>query len=79
MSGCAICVYDLYEDGLETYDETVNTIQSKLRSLEVPESEWPESIRPSQAGESEATGAGSGRSPVMSAFEELERKLAAKA
>lgn len=76
MSGCAICVYDLYEDSLQTYDERVNAVQTKLRSLGVPEAEWPESIRPAKPSGG-VTGEGKGsKSPVMSAFEELERKLA---
>ncbi|TEB32782.1 hypothetical protein FA13DRAFT_1837911 [Coprinellus micaceus] len=79
MSGCAICVYDLYEDSLESYYEGVQAIQSKLRALGVPDPEWPESIRPKYSGNStEASGRGSGKSQVLSAFEELERKLAAK-
>lgn len=79
MSGCAICVYDLYEDSLESYYEGVQAIQSKLRALGVPDPEWPESIRPKYSGNStEASGRGSGKSQVLSAFEELERKLAAR-
>ncbi|KAJ3519257.1 hypothetical protein NMY22_g13289 [Coprinellus aureogranulatus] len=81
MSGCAICVYDLYEDSLQSYDDSVDAIQSKLRSMEVSESEWPDSIRPGQSEDPGTTtiGGSSGKSPALSAFEELERKLAAKA
>ena len=80
MSGCAICVYDLYEDSLQSYDDSVDAIQSKLRSMEVPELEWPDSIRPGQSEEpgTTTTGGPSGKSPALTAFEELERKLAAK-
>ena len=84
MSGCAICVYDLYEESLEAYENSLNTLISNLDALGIPEHEWPESIRPSNvtnnaetSGES-GSGAGERKAQVLSAFEELERSLQAK-
>ena len=78
MTGCAICVYDLYEDSLQSYDDSVEALQKNLRAQDVPESEWPESIRPDGKSGSNNSGGGGGKSPTLSAFEELERKLQAK-
>jgi hypothetical protein len=47
MSGCAICVHDLYLDALSTYDEAVSSLRTKLTALNIAESEWPSNIRAS--------------------------------
>ncbi|KAJ6571366.1 hypothetical protein B0H19DRAFT_1255349 [Mycena capillaripes] len=73
MSGCAVCVYDLYEESLGAYKESLATLGVKLTAAKIPESEWPKSVRSGQAAES--------KKPVsvsLSAFEELERSLKAK-
>ncbi|KAF6746020.1 hypothetical protein DFP72DRAFT_641452 [Ephemerocybe angulata] len=84
MSGCAICVYDLYDDSMQSYEDSVSAVQSNLRALGVLEAEWPDSIRPKGSADADgkdgaatAGGAG-GRGQVLSAFEELERSLKAK-
>ncbi|EIW77365.1 hypothetical protein CONPUDRAFT_168309 [Coniophora puteana RWD-64-598 SS2] len=45
MSGCAVCVYDLYDDALNEYRERVESLQTALRANGVPEAEWPARIR----------------------------------
>ncbi|KIM86849.1 hypothetical protein PILCRDRAFT_289755, partial [Piloderma croceum F 1598] len=47
MSGCAICVHDLYLDALTTYHESVSSLRSSLSALDIPESEWPSNIQTS--------------------------------
>ena len=75
MSGCAICVYDLYEESLAFYQEAVDTLRKSLVAMKVPESEWPSNIRSrTQAELSEALR----KDTILSAFEELERTLAKK-
>ncbi len=38
MSGCAVCVYDLYEEAVEMWREGV---KGRLKEMGVDESEWP--------------------------------------
>ena len=76
MSGCAICVYDLHEEALSKYKETIARITSSLREMNVSESEWPSELLSSN--EDRSDGGTNGKSPSMTAFEELERKLKAK-
>jgi hypothetical protein len=72
MSGCAICVHDLYLDALSTYDESVLSLRSSLSALNIPESEWPSNIK-SSGVESKK------RSNVnIDAFVALERALREK-
>lgn len=84
MSGCAICVYDLYEDSLQSYEDSISTVRSNLQAIGVPEGEWPVSIRPGGSAGTNSEGASSRsgelerKSQVLSAFEELERSLKAK-
>ncbi|KAJ7769454.1 oxidoreductase-like protein [Mycena metata] len=74
MSGCAVCVYDLYEESVAAYKESVAAFRSALTAAEVPEASWPDDVR--AAG---ATGGGRGQKAVsLSAFEELERSLKTK-
>ncbi|KAH8829199.1 oxidoreductase-like protein [Flagelloscypha sp. PMI_526] len=47
MSGCAVCVYDLYEEELQSYKGALATLRASLTSSKIPETEWPQSIRPS--------------------------------
>ncbi|TFK21899.1 hypothetical protein FA15DRAFT_681917 [Coprinopsis marcescibilis] len=70
MSGCAICVYDLYEESLSAYEDSVTELRNSLQTMGVPTSEWPASIAPVNG----ATSASPPRqSQVLNAFEEFER------
>ena len=53
MSGCAVCVYDLYESALADFREQLASVQKALKAKGVPVSEWPSSLRtmPSPSGE----------------------------
>ncbi|KZT70430.1 hypothetical protein DAEQUDRAFT_764605 [Daedalea quercina L-15889] len=77
MSGCAICVYDLYAAALEDYKHALEALRSALEARGVPEREWPVEVRTKEAPGAE----GSPKQPqnvALSAFEELERSLRAK-
>lgn len=73
MSGCAICVYDLYEEALDTYKSSLAQVQSSLRAMAVPESDWPTTLQPSSTSTTVQS-----RSVTLSAFEQLEATLKAK-
>lgn len=70
MSGCAICVYDLYQEALDDYNKAIDSLQKSLRALRVPESKWPAEIRTSRQKR-----LASKKNITLSAFEELERRL----
>jgi len=86
MSGCAICVYDLYEAAREDYKLAVEALRSTLDTLGIPESEWPAEVRRADAGAGAQGGGGSSqktkpqstREVVESAFEAFERALREK-
>ena len=81
MSGCAVCVYDLYEESMDAYKDAVLGLCSSLSSLKIPQSEWPPSIRAQSLPVSSSSSTNPDRQRkevVMSAFEELEKALNAK-
>ena len=69
MSGCAVCVQDLYVEALDEYKKAVDSLRSSLTTLHVPEDEWPAQIR-TQNKQPERK-----KDVALSAFEELERQL----
>ncbi|KAJ6576062.1 oxidoreductase-like protein [Mycena vulgaris] len=69
MSGCAVCVYDLYEESLGTYTESMAAFRSKLAAAGIPEASWPDSARSGRSKEQ------SKKSVTLSVFEELEKAL----
>ena len=74
MSGCAICVYDLYQESLDDYNASVAVVRASLIDMKVPEDEWPETIRP---GAEERTSLPTSNLS-LSAFREMERALKAR-
>jgi hypothetical protein len=73
MSGCAICVSDLYTDALATYQDALGALRASLTSASVPETEWPARVRvPVTAAPPKA------ENVALSAFEQMELALAAK-
>ena len=74
MSGCAICVYDLYEESLEAYKKAVADLRMKLTSMNISEDQWPNNIQ-SHKKSGPNTQAVDPASVVRSAFEEMERIL----
>lgn len=71
MSGCAVCVYDLYQESLDAYRTAVASVRASLTSMGVPVEQWPENIR---LDSEEKTSP----SIIRSAFEEMERELKAR-
>ncbi|KAG9119369.1 hypothetical protein FRC07_005625 [Ceratobasidium sp. 392] len=78
MSGCAVCVYDLYLSSLEDHKLSLLSARTQLESRSVPLSEWPDEVR-------EAQPQGDGQpldsldlDPSMKAFLILEKKLGQK-
>jgi hypothetical protein len=72
MSGCAICVYDLYEESLEAYKESIVALRSSLSALSIPDSEWPDRVR------TNTPAAEKRHEVIFNAFEEMERQLKEK-
>ncbi|KAB5589624.1 Oxidoreductase-like protein, amino-terminal protein [Ceratobasidium theobromae] len=79
MSGCAVCVYDLYLSSLDDYKQDLVAARARLRELSVPVGQWPEEMR---KGEKEAPADDPLDSlhldPSMKAFLILEKKLGQK-
>ncbi|KIO31905.1 hypothetical protein M407DRAFT_121918 [Tulasnella calospora MUT 4182] len=80
MSGCAICVNDLYIEALRDYKASLRSIRDKLEREAVHKSLWPKEIielHPSgQAQQEDLDDAD--LDPVTKAFMEMERKLKKK-
>lgn len=41
MSGCALCIYDIYADSLQEFNAALRLARSALLSSSVPRSAWP--------------------------------------
>ncbi|KAJ3793029.1 oxidoreductase-like protein [Lentinula aff. detonsa] len=65
MSGCAVCVYDLYEDSLTAYREAVAKVTGALKSMEVPEADWPRNLRTSERN----------KDVTLTVFEQMELEI----
>jgi len=72
MSGCAVCVYDLYEDSLLTYKASLASLRARLETTGVPQSEWPSRIKPAPNTVQRLS------NTSLDAFEAMERALKAK-
>ena len=76
MSGCAICVHDLYQESLGAYNESISSLRASLSALSIPEAEWPADIQNNTTDREEEK---KGRGNVsLNAFVEMERALALK-
>lgn len=74
MSGCAVCVYDLYEESLASYEDSITALRKSLGALGIPQDTWPLNVRP----DVEKTTPESRKGVILNAFEEMERKLKEK-
>ena len=71
MSGCAVCVYDLYEESLASYEDSITALRKSLGTLGIPPNTWPLNVRP----DIEKSTPESRKGVILNAFEEMERKL----
>ncbi|CAE6504127.1 unnamed protein product [Rhizoctonia solani] len=85
MSGCAVCVYDLYLDSLNTYKQEAKTARTHLREKSIPVTEWPDDLQEQERKDASANkkdeenGLDSlDMDPSMKAFLMLEKKLGQK-
>lgn len=74
MSGCAICVYDVYEDSLLAYKASLDLFRTRLKSMGIPQSEWPSRIRSSP----NTLAVQRPSSTSVDAFEAMEKALKVK-
>ena len=74
MSGCAVCVYDLYEESLVSYEDSIAALRKSLGALGIPPNTWPLNVRP----DIEKSTPESRKGVILNAFEEMERKLKEK-
>lgn len=78
MSGCAVCVYDLYEDALETYRDELSLTHREFISKNIPKALWPMEIKQlEESGRSKKKVMSTG-SASMDAFKQLELRLKEK-
>ncbi|VDC07441.1 unnamed protein product [Peniophora sp. CBMAI 1063] len=75
MSGCAVCVYDLYDESLQSYKESLAAVRASLAKMDIPEADWPADIRAESASTPSTPRE---KSVALSAFEEMERQLLEK-
>ena len=72
MSGCAVCVQDLYVEALDEYTKALATLRTSLSLLNVPEDKWPPEVRTGNYVPAPK------KNVALSAFEELEARLKQK-
>ena len=90
MSGCAVCVHDLYAEALEAHEHAISNIRSALHDRGVDESTWPKQLSEGfQEEDDSIRGMGNkvdltgkdlmkAKRASLSAFEQMELQLAAK-
>lgn len=71
MSGCAVCVYDLYDEARQDYVQALDNLHTNLDKMGVPEDQWPADIRRTLDSPQPAKRA----DVVLSAFEQFEKAL----
>ncbi|CAE6352016.1 unnamed protein product [Rhizoctonia solani] len=84
MSGCAVCVYDIYLSSLDDYKKEARSIRAQLRQKSVPVNEWPDNLQEQEKKDSSADNQDEegldslDMDPSMKAFLMLEKKLGKK-
>ena len=82
MSGCAICVYDLYDDAMSAFQDAWAAARDELRAKGVDEISWPAELREKLSAPNSKRYQGPNLhklvDPVKAAFEKMERELEAR-
>ena len=78
MSGCAICVYYLYDEARTDYIQAMDKLRADLTKLSVSESEWPADVRRDGQSNDPARTSKPNANASLSAFEQLELALRTK-
>jgi len=78
MSGCAVCVYDLYEELLAAYNTEVEALRKALTDMKIPASEWPAHIQLNHRSNVLVNTEAKRKETMLNAFEEMEQALALK-
>lgn len=83
MSGCAVCVHDLYIDALKDYRTSLNSVRDTLKAKSVDKALWPKEVVETEREKSEdEDGDGDleemGLDPATKAFLKLEREIKRK-
>jgi hypothetical protein len=82
MSGCARCVWDIYAEELQAYEEGLRNLRQELTRNQQPEPRLlTRLIQEIDSGELARNDGGSGGGPVasMRAFMQMEQKIKQKA
>ncbi|KAG9011349.1 hypothetical protein FRB94_008633 [Tulasnella sp. JGI-2019a] len=77
MSGCAVCVHDLYMDALQSYQSSLRETRDNLTKRFIPRANWPKVIL-ALKDEVDAAGIPSDIDPATRAFMLLEQNLKKK-
>ena len=72
MSGCAVCVHDLYAESLESYTKAIDALRDGLRDKGVPETEWPTQLLSTADKKTQK------KDVTLSVFEQMELQIAAR-
>ncbi|CAO1634110.1 unnamed protein product [Parajaminaea phylloscopi] len=85
MSGCARCVYDLYKEDLEAYQDDMTHARTQLLAMDLQEGEWREDLLGRRTASDGTTTASNVRGdvtvgaedidPTIQAFLDMERAL----
>ena len=78
MSGCAVCVYDLYDEARQDYMQAMDKLRTELTKLGVPKSQWPADVQGDGQDSDPTPAPRPSQSVTLSAFEQLELALKAK-
>ena len=78
MSGCAVCVYDLYDEARQDYMQAMDKLRTELTKLGVPRSQWPADVQGDGQDSDPTPAPRPSQSVTLSAFEQLELALKAK-
>ncbi|KAK1921734.1 oxidoreductase-like protein [Papiliotrema laurentii] len=83
MSGCVHCVYTIYADELEEYNEALGAAKDALVKAGIPTSQWPDEVRAKDGStsdqvEKQVEKVMESVDPSMAAFLALEGKLKKK-